>query len=587
MKYYHGIAVAPGVAIGLLSVVANNQLFIPRRAIDANQVDDELRRLEAAFERAQTAVSQCRDKAQEELGGQYAQIFEAHLLFLMDPNLRARVETAIQDDLVSVEFAVAQAFDFYAAQLRKLQDATYAERANDINDVKNIVLRELLAVKQGSVVDERYPVIVAASFLAPSEAAKLEPAMTLGIVTEQGGRGSHTSIVASALGVPTVVGLGSFLSDVYGACLAIVDGDRGQLILDPTPEVVDQYEQKLERQHEHQRRLEEKRSKNYATTPDGVKVAVEANIEFPYEAKTCLECGATGIGLYRTEFLYLAEKDGVMPDEEAHFQAYKEALATMGQDRTTVIRTFDLGADKTPEGRNFAREREPNPFMGLRSVRLSLRYTDMFRTQLRAILRASVYGKAAVMFPLVTTIREWRQAKMIFHDVCEEFNERGEPYDHDIALGIMVETPATVIMLDQFAIEVDFFSLGTNDLLQYAQAVDRSNKEVNALYAQESPALMRLIKRVVDVSNLYGKPLAICGQMASVPANVPLLLGLGLRALSVAPGMILQTKEICETFTIQECEEIAKQAWLMETADDVRIFLNNELKKKVSNFAYD
>ena len=276
-----------------------------------------------------------------------------------------------------------------------------------------------------------------------------------------------------------------------------------------------------------------------------------------------------------------------MPDEEAHFQAYKEALATMGQDRTTVIRTFDLGADKTPEGRNFAREREPNPFMGLRSVRLSLRYTDMFRTQLRAILRASVYGKAAVMFPLVTTIREWRQAKMIFHDVCEEFNERGEPYDHDIALGIMVETPATVIMLDQFAIEVDFFSLGTNDLLQYAQAVDRSNKEVNALYAQESPALMRLIKRVVDVSNLYGKPLAICGQMASVPANVPLLLGLGLRALSVAPGMILQTKEICETFTIQECEEIAKQAWLMETADDVRIFLNNELKKKVSNFAYD
>ena len=216
MKYYHGIAVAPGVAIGLLSVVANNQLFIPRRAIDANQVDDELRRLEAAFERAQTAVSQCRDKAQEELGGQYAQIFEAHLLFLMDPNLRARVETAIQDDLVSVEFAVAQAFDFYAAQLRKLQDATYAERANDINDVKNIVLRELLAVKQGSVVDERYPVIVAASFLAPSEAAKLEPAMTLGIVTEQGGRGSHTSIVASALGVPIYRAPFAFSSPEWG-----------------------------------------------------------------------------------------------------------------------------------------------------------------------------------------------------------------------------------------------------------------------------------------------------------------------------------------------------------------------------------
>lgn len=585
MKYYHGIAVAPGVAIGLLSVIANNQLFVPRRSIISTQVPEELSRLDDAFERAQSAVAQCRDQANDELGSQYAQIFEAHLLFLTDPNLRAKIETAIKSDLVAAEYAVAQAFDFYAGQLRKLQDATYAERANDINDVKNIMLRELLAVKQENVVDERYQSIVAATFLAPSEAAKLDPHKTLAIVTEQGGRGSHTSIVASALGVPTVVGLGPFLTEVYDACLAIVDGDKGLLILDPTTEVVEQYERKLKRHEEHRLSLESKRNKNFATTPDGVNVAVEANIEFPYEAKSCLELGATGIGLYRTEFLYLADKDGVMPDEEAHFQAYKQALTAMGKNRTTVIRTFDLGADKTPEGRNFTTEREPNPFMGLRSVRLSLRFTDMFRTQLRAILRASVYGKASVMFPLVTTIREWRQAKMIFHDVCEEFNERGEPYDRNIPLGIMVETPATVIMLDQFASEVDFFSLGTNDLLQYTQAVDRSNKEVNSLYAQESPALMRLIKRVVDVANLYGKPLAICGQMSSVPANVPLLLGLGLRALSVAPGMILPIKEICETFTIKECEEIAKEAWLMETADDVRIFLNNELKKKVQSYA--
>ncbi len=582
MKYYHGIPVSPGVAIGLVTVLANNRVSVRRRMIEPSQVPSELQRLDDAFERAQSSIVKSRDEASEQIGEQYGRIFDAHLMFLQDPSLRRMIENAITNEHVSAEYAAATAFDYYAQRLRSLPDATYAERASDVADVKDCLLSELTLVARDEVAESENRSILAASFLAPSEASKLDAEKTLAIITENGGRGSHTAIVASALGIPTVVGLGPFLSDVYDNCLAIVDGDKGQLILDPTLEVVEEYQRKLDALKEDRRRRLQMSRKLYATTTDGVDVAVEANIEFPYEAKKCVEYGAVGIGLYRTEFLYLTDTNGVLPDEETHFKAYREVLSTMGHDRLTVIRTFDLGADKIPEGRSFAREKEPNPFMGLRSVRLSLRRTDMFREQLRAILRASVYGKCAVMFPLVTTIREWRQAKMIFHDVCEEFVEKNAPFDSNIPLGIMVETPAAVVMLDQFAREVDFFSIGTNDLLQYTQAVDRSNKEVNSLYAQESPALLRLIRRTIEVANTYGRPTAVCGQMASVPANVPLLLGLGLRALSVSPESILETKEICEWFSIQECETIARQALMMETADDVRAYLRESLNRKRS-----
>lgn len=578
MKIFQGIPVSPGVSIGPLTIV-DSALRVQRRKIEPAQVEQELERLATAFPVAEEKLKANRDAVGRQLGKEYAQIFEAHLLILKDPKLRGKIEASIRDDLNSAERAVEKNFDQYAELLRGLQDATYAERANDIVDVKTRLLSELLeASKDGGASSER-PTILAASNLTPSAASNLDPAKTLGIVAETGGLGSHTAIVATALQIPTVLGVGPFITQATDVATAIVDGDAGRLILEPTDEMLRKYVAKRDAL----RREKELLATNYASAPaktkDDVAIKISGNIEFPYEASACRENGAHGVGLYRTEFLYLSQNVGKLPDEETHFQAYKSVAERM-EGRPVVIRTFDLGADKLPEGLTFASGKEPNPFMGLRSIRLSLRNTEMFRVQLRAILRASVFGKIRVMFPLVSTITEFRQAKMIFRDVCEELAEENIPFDPDIPLGIMVETPATALMLELFVHEVDFFSIGTNDLLQYTMAVDRSNKDVGSLYEQECPALIRLIKRVVDVAKMYGKPVSLCGQMGSSPANALLLLGLGLRSLSVAPGMILQIKKVCGNVTIKECEEIAQNAMFKETSSSMRVYLQSEFRRR-------
>ncbi len=578
MKIFQGIPVSPGVSIGPLAIV-DAALRVRRRKIESSQVEKELDRLATAFPVAQAKLKANRDAVERQLGKEYAQIFEAHLLILSDPKLRGEIETSVRDELNSAERAVEKTFDRYAELLRGLQDAAYAERANDIIDVKTRLLGELLEARVEANAASERPTILAASNLTPSAASNLDPSKTLGIVAETGGLGSHTAIVATALQIPTVLGVGSFIAQATDGGTAIVDGDAGRLILEPTDEMLRKYVAKRDAL----RREKELLATNYASAPartkDDVAIKISGNIEFPYEADACRNNGAHGVGLYRTEFLYLSQNGGALPDEETHFQAYKSVAEKMAG-RPVVIRTFDLGADKLPEGLTFASTKEPNPFMGLRSIRLSLRNTEMFRVQLRAILRASVFGKIRVMFPLVSTITEFRQAKMIFRDVCEELDEENISFDRDIPLGIMVETPATALMMELFVHEVDFFSIGTNDLLQYTMAVDRSNKDVDFLYEQECPALIRLIKRVVDVARIYKKPVSLCGQMGSSPANVMLLLGLGLRSLSVAPGMILQIKKVCGNATIKECEEIAQNALFKETSASMRVYLQSEFRRR-------
>ncbi len=578
MKIFQGIPVSPGVSIGPLTIV-DSAFRVRRRKIEPRQVEQELERLATAFPVAQAKLEANRDAVGRQLGKEYAQIFEAHLLILNDPKLRGKIEASIRDDFNSAERAVEKNFDQYAEMLRGLQDATYAERANDIVDVKTRLLGELLEANDDSGASNDGPTILAASNFTPSAASNLDPAKTLGIVAETGGLGSHTAIVATALQIPTVLGVGSFITQAVDGATAIIDGDAGRLILEPTDEMLRKYIAKRDALRREKETLETNFASAQAKTQDGVVIKISGNIEFPHEASECRKNGAHGVGLYRTEFLYLAQNDGKLPDEETHFQAYKSVVGKM-EGRPVVIRTFDLGADKLPEGLTFASEKEPNPFMGLRSIRLSLRNTEMFRIQLRAILRASVFGKIRVMFPLVSTITEFRQAKMIFRDVCEELAEENIPFDPDIPLGIMVETPATALMLELFVHEVDFFSIGTNDLLQYTMAVDRSNKDVNFLYEQECPAMIRLIKRVVDVAKMYGKPVSLCGQMGSSPTNVMLLLGLGLRSLSVAPGMILQIKKVCGSVTIKECEEIAQNALFKETSSSMRVYLQSEFRRR-------
>ncbi len=620
MKIFHGIPVFPGVVYASLDVVLDVALHIPKSFVDVSQTPMELTRLEYAFKAAQASVSANRDAATRQLGAEYGSIFDAHLMFLNDPAIRRRIETNVKENCFSAEYAVDSAYDFYVKTIQSLEGAVYAERANDVEDVKELVLRELLNMTREESRGTREPKILATSCLKPNDASKLDRETTLAIITESGGLGSHTAIVAAALRIPTVLGLGDFLDEACQANFAIVDGGEGTVILDPTREVFERYEKRVKLQQEAQLKERKRAQESFdVKTKDGASIEIKGNIEFPHEVETCAEMGACGIGLYRTEFLYLTENNGFLPDEETHFEAYKQVLeafermkkkqteqATLElendkrltppekrkildkiKERRAVVRTFDLGADKLPERFRFTREPEPNPFMGLRSIRLSLRNTNMFRVQLRALLRASKYGKLAVMFPLVSNVVEFRQAKTIFNDVKDDLADAGVPFDPSVPLGIMVETPATVVTLERFGPEVDFFSIGTNDLLQYTTAVDRSNPIVGGLYEQESPALIRMILQTVKIANLYGKPVSLCGQMGSMPNNVPLLLGLGVRTLSVAPGMIPAIREACQAFTIDECYEIAETALGKETASSIRIFLRDEMKKKKLIPSYD
>ena len=404
MITYQGVPVYPGVAIGKFSVVVSDRVGAQKRvAITQEQVGAELARLDSAFRGANKTLEENREDATRQLGEEFGRLYDAYLLILNDAGLRSRIEKTVSNELVNVEYAVDTTLNQYADRLRGLE-SRYAERANDVLDLKDRLLHQLLSIRVYDPAETAEPTIVAASFLKPSAAAKLDPDKTAAIVTENGSIGSHTAIVAAAMGVPTILGVGPFLAETKDDTVAIVDGELGRLILDPTPDVLAQYERKLAKLRENQERLAAKARSVETYTSDGVCVEIKGNIEFPNEAKTCFEYGAPGVGLYRTEFLYLTSPNGALPDEETHFQAYKKVVETM-QGRPVTIRTFDLGADKLPSGLRFTPDDESNPFMGLRSVRLSLRNGDMFRTQIRAILRASVFGRVQVMFPLVSTAR--------------------------------------------------------------------------------------------------------------------------------------------------------------------------------------
>jgi phosphotransferase system enzyme I (PtsI) len=422
-------------------------------------------------------------------------------------------------------------------------------------------------------------VVLMAHNLTPSETANLDRKFVRGFVTEVGGAGSHTAIVAEAMEIPAVVGIGPFLTDVSGGDLVIIDGDNGLVILQPDEETIARYRHEVEQQRTQQARLVELRDVP-AETACGTRIELLGNIEFPYEVDHCVERGADGIGLYRTEFLYLTSERE--PTEEDHVAAYTRVVQTIG-DRPVVIRTLDLGADKLSRGATFEDER--NPFLGLRSIRLSLRDLPLFRTQLRAILRVSALGQVKIMFPLITTLMELRQAKMVLSDVMEDLEEHAIPFDRNIPVGMMVETPAAVMMMEHFAEEVDFVSIGTNDLIQYTLAVDRTNKEVASLYNSCDPAVLRLIDLTLAATRRAGIPANLCGQMSSSIRYTQLLLGMGLRRFSVAPSAIPDIKRVCRLVRIDQCETVAKRALLQENARDIKNYLKEELKNVDPAFA--
>jgi phosphotransferase system enzyme I (PtsI) len=576
MQTFQGIAVSPGMAIGEAFVVDNEGFRIPRRSIDRESIDAELARLHDAVETVAKQLEKYKRDVAVQLGEQYGAIFSAQLQMLLDSRLQEEISDLIRKRCWSVEYAVSRTLRRFAKVFQRLQDQYIAQRAHDIIDIERRLLHELLGRKREDLAHLQSTVIVVAHDLTPSETANLNPRFVRGFAAEIGGAGGHTAIVAEALEIPAVVGAGPFLGDISGGDLIIIDGDRGQLIVRPDEATLERYRQLVVESRSQAAERETLRDLPAETT-DGQRIELLANIEFPREVQACLARGASGIGLYRTEFLYLTGTRE--PTEEDHYQAYRQVVQAM-QGRPVVIRTLDLGADKM--GLRPRSEDERNPFLGLRSIRLSLRNLAGFRTQLRAVLRASATGDVRVMFPLISTLSELRQAKSVIADLMEDLDEQGIAFNRNLPVGIMVEVPAVAMQVDRFAREVDFLSIGTNDLIQYTLAVDRSNRDVASLYNAGDPAVLQLIQRVVQAGADHGTAVSLCGQMSGNPIFAMLLLGLGLFSLSIPPMAIPEIKHVCRRVSLAQCQAVAERAMRLETALEVNDYLKQELARALS-----
>jgi phosphotransferase system enzyme I (PtsI) len=579
MQRIQGIAVSPGIAIGEALVMDNEGFRIPHRFVSRDAVEDELERFEHAIAASAVEIERNRDTVSRELGKEYGAIFEAQLQMLLDQKLRSEVVAMVSQQHYSPEYSVSRILRRYIKVFQGLESRYLADRANDVVDVERRLLRNLLGRRREEISRLTSPVLVLAHNLTPGETANLDRRYVKGFVCEVGGPGSHSAIVACALEIPAVVGMGHFLTDVSGGDLVIIDGNRGEVILHPDEEIIARYRHEAEQSRTLAVRLESLRDLP-AETCDGTRIELMGSIEFPDEVEHCLDRGSDGVGLFRTEFLYL--QANAEPSEEEHFKAYRHVAEAMGE-RPVVIRTYDLGADKT--GEVGGREEERNPFLGLRSIRMSLRNLPRFRTQLRAILRASVSGNLRVMFPLISTVMELRQAKMVLADVMEDLEENGVPFHRDLPIGMMVEVPSAVMMMEHFVKEVDFISIGTNDLVQYTLAVDRDNKEVANLFNACDPAVLKLIDLAIREAHKGEIEVNICGQMAGNPIYCMLILGLGARQLGVAPSAIPEIKKICRSVSIEDCRALARHVIAMENARDVKSYLKEELRKILPEFA--
>ena len=572
MLKLQGIAVSSGVTIGEALVLDSEGFRIPRRFVARSAVDTELQRLSNAIAESTAEIKKNRDAVRGELGEQYAAIFDAHLAMLHDQRLQEELTNAVRERNWWPEYAVSRTLRRYAKVFQKL-DNHIAQRAHDIYDIEKSLLRNLLGQRRETLASISEPVVILAHNLTPSETANLDRRFVKGFATELGGPGSHTAIVAEGLEIPAVVGIGPFLADVSGGEPVILDGNQGVVILQPDEETIARYRLEAEVAETVAASLGQLRDLP-AETVDGMRIQIRGNIEFPEEVEQCTRRGSDGIGLYRTEFLYLTSQHE--PSEEDHYRAYCKVINAL-DGKPMVVRTLDLGSDKMLTEKS--PEEERNPCLGLRSIRLSLRQLPMFRTQLRAILRASVHGDVRVMFPLVSTILELRQARLVLSDVMEDLAEHDIDFNPKLKIGIMVETPAAAMMLDAFIEEVDFVSVGTNDLIQYTLAVDRGNKDVADLYSACDPAVIRLLKRSLDVADDAGVTASVCGQMSGSVMYTQLLLGLGLRELSVPAASIPEIKQAVRSVSSADCQAVAKRVLEMNSARDVKAFLRDQKRR--------
>jgi phosphotransferase system enzyme I (PtsI) len=567
MEIRKGIAVSPGMAIAPAIVLDSEQFRIPRRSIEPSEVAAELARFQQAVERAQAEVRDLRERVSADVGEKLGAIFDVQDALLTDAHVLSEIRELVEREHYAPEYAVSTILRNYAKKFLALPNRYMAERVSDVYDVEKRLLRNLIGAKRESIGTLTEPVIIIAHDLTPSQTASLDRSKILAFATDIGGRTSHTTIVARAMGIPAVVGLKTITADVSGGDSVIVDGNRGLVIMNPDEPTIARFREADLRFRRMELELGDLRD-SPAVTLDGHETKLWGNIEFPHDVETCLARGASGVGLYRTEFLYLDREDD--PTEEDHFQAYAEAISLL-KGRPITIRTCDLGADKFTHLSGDYDER--NPFLGCRSIRFSLQHIGLFKTQLRAILRASALGPTRIMFPLITNLKELRQAKMLLADVREDLEEEGLEFDPDIKVGIMIEVPSAAIMARNFARECDFFSIGTNDLTQYTLAVDRSNERVASYYTPGHPAVLRLIRTVCEAALDAGVEIAVCGEMAGEPTYVPVLLGLGVHVLSVSPATLLEIKKMIRSLSMDQAREVCDKVFQFDSDREVDAYL--------------
>ncbi|WP_372009534.1 phosphoenolpyruvate--protein phosphotransferase [Paenibacillus chitinolyticus] len=566
MANIRGIAASAGIAIARAFRLEHPDLTVVRKTVEDTEA--EVAKFEQALEKSSAELEAIKEQTLREMGEEKAEIFESHLLVLGDPELVDPVKAKIRDEKVNAEFAMNEVAMTFVEMFENMNSDYLKERAADMRDVTKRVLAHLLDVKFVSPSSISEETVVVAEDLTPSDTAQLNRTYVKGFTTNIGGRTSHSAIMARSLEIPAVVGTKNVLDLVKDGDLLIVDGLDGDVLINPEPAVVEEYRAKQQRYAE--QRAEWAKLRNEPTvTPDGHHVELAANIGTPADVAGVLENGGEAVGLYRTEFLYMGRDQ--LPTEEEQYKAYKAVLEKM-EGKPVVVRTLDIGGDK--ELPYLQLPKEMNPFLGFRAIRLCLEREDIFRTQLRALLRASVHGSLRIMFPMIATLDEFRQAKALLLEEKAKLAAEGMPASDEIQLGIMVEIPSTAVMADQFAKEVDFFSIGTNDLIQYTMAADRMNERVSYLYQPYNPAILRLVKMVIDAAHREGKWAGMCGEMAGDTTAIPLLLGLGLDEFSMSATSILPARSQIVKLSLSEMRQLAARAIELSTAEEVVALVN-------------
>ena len=567
-----GISASPGIAIAQAIILDSEEYQIPRRCIDPALCADEIERVNHAFDEAIKELGRLESEHYEVDKLDVHDLFSVHRHLLQDESLRKHVTELIRNDSVTAEYAISNVFDQLGQHFTQVHDRYISGRAADIADIRKRVLRCLINIKQVHLNKLDQEVIVIAKELGPTQVASFDPHFVKGIACDTGGETSHASIIARSMGFPTVVGLEDVTENVQPDNIIIVDGNRGAVVINPDPKTISEY-QEAARSLSSFRTILHSIKYEPAVTKDGVLINVLANIEFPYEVDKAMENGAEGIGLFRTEFLYLQR--GTEPSEEDHYHAYAQVIKDLKGNPVT-IRTMDLGADKLTQSHRF--KPEANPFLGLRSIRFSLKHRDMFVAQLRAILRASVLGPTKIMFPLITNVKELILAREVLNGVMANLEDEGIPYDKNIPVGIMIEVPSAALMARSLAKHAAFFSIGTNDLTQYALAVDRGNAQVAELFSTSEPAVLQLIKSTVAGAKANRIDVSVCGRMASEPIYIMLLIGMSIPTLSLTSLMIPEIKKLVRSVTMSDCEKVARSVLEMESAEQVSEFLTHQTR---------